>query len=122
LKQQTHLFQLLRPELVLSNSVPLSSDALTGLSKFDPDRLVHNGEVQDASTRLFEKIIPQFAQKLAKTEEETIKASTELCSMIHSAGINLRHLGLIWMALPAEAKRCKSALLTEMVARIHNSV
>jgi hypothetical protein len=117
-KQQTHLFQLLRPELVMSNDVPLSSDALTGLSKYDPDRLVHNAEVQEATQRLFQKAIPACAARLFKEEEESIRASDKLCSMIHEAGINLRHLGRIWVALPVEAKRCKSAILTEMVARI----
>lgn len=116
-KRQTHLFQLLRPELVLANPVPLSSDALTGLSKYDPDRLVHNTEVQEASRRLFEVVIPNFAVQLFKEGEASIKASARLCALVHQAGINLRHLARVWIALPKEAKACKTAVLTEMVAR-----
>ena len=44
-KVRRHLFELLRPELVLSNEVPLSSDAYSLFSQNDPDYSNLNGNV-----------------------------------------------------------------------------
>jgi len=45
-RSRRHLYELLRPELVKSNPLPLSSDSLTGMGKSDPLRVVHNDEVR----------------------------------------------------------------------------
>lgn len=60
-RTRRHLYELLRPEFVKSNPVPLSSDALTGMGKYDPERLKHNDEVKEACVRLFKVVIPEFA-------------------------------------------------------------
>jgi hypothetical protein len=117
-QRNTHLFYLLRPELVQANSVPLSSDALTGLSRHDPERKVHNAEVVEACQRLFTEVIPNFAQKILVGIESTLFAGPRLCGLFHRAGINLRHLGRVWALIPETAKRARSAVLTEMLASI----
>lgn len=116
--RQTHLFQLLRPELVQTNSVPLSSDALTGLGKSDPDRKTHNDEVIAASKRVFEQIIPTFVQRLERERASDLRASKQLCDQLHSAGINIRHLGLLYSLIRPKYPTVRKALLTEMAARI----
>lgn len=55
------LCKLLRPEHVLSNPVPLCSDAFSGFQMDDPDRAVHNREVTEATHRLMNEAIPALA-------------------------------------------------------------
>jgi hypothetical protein len=120
--RQTHLFQLLRPELVQSHTCPLSSDALTGLGKIDPDRRTHNDEVIGASKRLFETIIPTFVQTLERERALDLRASKQLCDQLHSAGINIRHLGLLFSAIKPRYPVIRKALLTEMAARMKDDI
>lgn len=54
-----HLYNLLRPELVDANPVPLSSDAFTGFGRVDS--AIHNAEVRRATQELKFRIIPQCA-------------------------------------------------------------
>lgn len=116
--RQTHLFQLLRPELVQSNAVPLSSDALNGLGRPDPEHKQHNSEVIEASRRIFEHIIPAFILNLERDRPADLRASKQLCDQIHGAGINLRHLGLLFSLVKPRFPTIRKALLTEMAARI----
>jgi len=107
---------MLRPELVLSNPVPLCSDAFSGFQASDPDRLVHNAEVKAATETLTLKFIPELAaflvaQKKAsfrdlslsvefhRYDRETFlrererKIKTDLGR--HRKGVNMRHMGLV---------------------------
>eukprot|EP00698_Gefionella_okellyi_P003690 TRINITY_DN1344_c0_g1_i3.p1 TRINITY_DN1344_c0_g1~~TRINITY_DN1344_c0_g1_i3.p1 ORF type:complete len:2301 (-),score=577.72 TRINITY_DN1344_c0_g1_i3:230-6262(-) len=56
------LYRLLRPELVKSNAVPLSSDAFTGWGFHNAD--VWNKDVAAATDRLLTVVIPTFATRL----------------------------------------------------------
>lgn len=134
-----HLFELLRPELVKSNVVPLSSDALSTMAKWDPQRLLHNEELKKASRRLFKDVIPQCAAKLnagmdsvayavpkeirLMEDAPTPAPSTnkraniiEVLQAIHRAGINLRLLGFVRAKVSNAA--LKRLLLQEMIARV----
>lgn len=59
----THLYRLLRPELVKLNPVPLSPDAFTRVGH-DAAQNVHNREVLEATRRLETEIVPAFATLL----------------------------------------------------------
>lgn len=118
-------FKLLRPELVRSNKVPLSSDSLTRWGMGDPNKNIHNREVLDATLRLRQEIIPDFSVELTSefgvsltaSPEKAIKLYSEsLSHRLHSAGINLRHLGLVRRAV--KNPYLKSLLLVEMIARV----
>jgi hypothetical protein len=55
------LYRLLRPEFIKTNAVPLSSDAFSPADRNDPERLIHRQEVNEATARLFNVVIPNFA-------------------------------------------------------------
>eukprot|EP01104_Vermistella_antarctica_P014754 TRINITY_DN469_c0_g2_i1.p1 TRINITY_DN469_c0_g2~~TRINITY_DN469_c0_g2_i1.p1 ORF type:complete len:931 (-),score=200.38 TRINITY_DN469_c0_g2_i1:64-2856(-) len=63
----SHLFRLLRAELVCTNPLPLCPDAFSGFifshNKFDE----HNNEVADATNRMYEIVIPRVAKFLNRT-------------------------------------------------------
>ena len=87
LRQCSYLYELLRPELVKMNPVPLCSDAFSPFEKTDPKQQENNHEDQEAVMRLFNTIIPQFVTQLSTLEYyhfDTIKRA------MHSVGINLR--------------------------------
>jgi len=110
----TQLYELLRPELVKSNPVPLSSDALTAMGSNDPKKSDYNRDVKEACIKLLKQIIPNMSSTLDSCEN--LIAGKDIIAKIHRAGINVRHLGLL-------RKGCKNndsklVLLTEMVARI----
>eukprot|EP01126_Amoeba_proteus_P011855 TRINITY_DN14848_c0_g1_i2.p1 TRINITY_DN14848_c0_g1~~TRINITY_DN14848_c0_g1_i2.p1 ORF type:complete len:324 (-),score=42.48 TRINITY_DN14848_c0_g1_i2:2-973(-) len=62
-QKNKHLYQLLRPELVKSNQLPLSSDAGSKLGK-DKHQREHDEEVKEATRRLEQIVIPSFASYL----------------------------------------------------------
>lgn len=72
------LCKMLRPELVLSNPVPLSSDAFSGFQATDPSFRKHNSEVKEATIRLLTHAIPDLAafllsqSKAIKNKDMTI--------------------------------------------------
>eukprot|EP01125_Pyxidicula_operculata_P011795 TRINITY_DN385_c1_g1_i1.p1 TRINITY_DN385_c1_g1~~TRINITY_DN385_c1_g1_i1.p1 ORF type:complete len:1249 (+),score=314.60 TRINITY_DN385_c1_g1_i1:1159-4905(+) len=130
-----HLFELLRPEFVRSNNVPLSSDALTGMGKWDPEQATHNAEIKDACKRLFTELIPTFAKTtLVQSSEEILVTPSqpqmiekfekylnnitpdEIVLRVHRAGINIRHLGFVRMNVKNEY--ISKLILEEMVARV----
>lgn len=103
------LFKLLRPELVKSNAVPLSSDAFTGTktaqryyrrrllteiySGFgmgDPAHKTHNREVAEATDRLLTEVIPALAQKILNAGEDATLSVLDgsFISEIHKEGKN----------------------------------
>ena len=115
----SHLYNLLRPELVKSNQVPLSSDAFARFGKQDPNHKIHNKEVRDATSRLFDDVIPHFAKTLDNLNPKVLTnwLSTE---KLHRAGINLRHLGLV--RCKTVNPTAKTVLLTEIVARVLKNI
>eukprot|EP01087_Luapelamoeba_hula_P004788 TRINITY_DN14754_c0_g1_i1.p1 TRINITY_DN14754_c0_g1~~TRINITY_DN14754_c0_g1_i1.p1 ORF type:complete len:155 (+),score=21.54 TRINITY_DN14754_c0_g1_i1:3-467(+) len=58
-------YNMLRPELVKNNPVPLSSDALTGWGARDREHgPANSGEVRECSKRLHTQVIPALAAAL----------------------------------------------------------
>jgi hypothetical protein len=83
---------------VQSNPVPLSSDAFTAWNKLDPKVKQQEADVEAATDRLMDEVIPSFAAKLG--DPETIKRISEnwislMILELHNDGINLRFLGRI---------------------------
>lgn len=65
------MYRLLRPELVKSNDVPLSSNALSKWVMDDSEAA--DSAVQNATRRLQEQVVPEFAKML---DEEASKATS----------------------------------------------
>jgi Translation initiation factor eIF3 subunit 135 len=112
----SHLYRLLRPELVRANATPLSSDAFspfgTERGRSTIDRR-HNDEVRQATALLLGEHVPRLAAHLSSQQRRLngISVSRET----HRFGVNCRHLGLVYNHCRGEATR--RAVLTEMCAR-----
>ncbi|KAF2073114.1 hypothetical protein CYY_005583 [Polysphondylium violaceum] len=114
----SHLYELIRPELVKSNDRPLSSDSLTGWGKFDVNAVEHNYEVKEASFRLFLKVIPDLANRLTILDSSE-KREIHLTQELHRVGINCRHFGLLRRKV--QCKSMRKAILDEIMARTMKS-
>jgi hypothetical protein len=110
------LFKLLRPELVQSNTVPLSSDAFTGFGMSDPLHKTHNREVQEATERLFTSVIPDFITRSKQSSLNLSALDGNLVKEIHKEGINVRNLGLV-RRLYTEDEATQIQILVEMVTQ-----
>lgn len=138
-KAKQHLYELLRPELVKSNPVPLSSDALTRMGRWDEKQPQHNKAVLDACERLLQQVIPSFClqmeadirpQKIAQAcflppaslspstvqPESTSDRFNQFIQKLHQRGINIRLIGFVYQLLKSPSLR--KTVLVEMVARI----
>lgn len=89
-----HLFELLRPELVLASPVPLSPDAFTKFVKNDPKADSLNANVGAAFRNLLTDVIPALAHKLATMAPKALDQIV-LTEELHKCGVNLRHMGLL---------------------------
>lgn len=120
------LFELMRPELVAENSVPLSSDALSGFGRHDME--IHNAEVVGASGRLLNVQIPTAANEFdslaaAAGSSEAIMTqddgaadpATFVKGILHRNGVNTRFLGRVRTLCEHPASR--ELLLVEILAR-----
>lgn len=106
------LYKLLRPELVLSNPVPLSSDAFTGWGRADENWKIHNEEVTNATKRLYFQVIPTFVSELTKDNIDSFVAD------MHIRGINLRQMGFIRsLLLRLNRKELAEKVFLELIAR-----
>lgn len=74
-QQGVHLTRLLRPELVRSNKVPLSSDSFTSFGANDSSQDVHNKEVEQAQQRLLCEIIPNFVLAMNQRVKRIMQAN-----------------------------------------------
>jgi len=114
-----HLYKLLRPELVRSNPLPLSSDAFAAFGK--PDEQIHNEEVRAATNRILEDIIPN---KLANSRE---LLDRDIKEVMHAHGVNMRFLGVVYV-LSKNRNHIKYSpqlhhkLLVEIAARAFKAV
>ena len=78
----------MRPELVRSNPVPLCSDSFSGFGLenkvyinwvfFFTVEVIHNEEVREATSRLENEIIPDFAVKLDRVYDPSLNASASI--------------------------------------------
>ena len=117
--QGSHLFRLLRPELVRSNEVPLCSDAFSGFVLDPTDAKEHNTEIQEAFSRLFREIIPNVAQKLNQLSKNALRrflgANHLLIEVIHANGINVRFIGVLRKYL--KNKILRAQVMVEIISR-----
>lgn len=117
--QGSHLFRLLRPELVKSNPVPLCPDAFSGFVIDPDDARKHNKEIQEASSRLFREIIPSVASQLNQLSKNALRRflgpNHLLVEIIHANGINVRFMGLLRKYLNNDILRAK--VMVELLSR-----
>jgi len=131
-----HLYKLLRPELVKSNPVPLSSDAFSSFGR--PNQKEHNeyvlqcclllwltnsqtSEVREATRRVLAEIIPN---KLARNKGFLTQSVKD---ELHSFGVNVRYLGSVYAhskdrGHPNYERDVHLILLIELVARAFKGV
>eukprot|EP01087_Luapelamoeba_hula_P014241 TRINITY_DN4145_c0_g1_i4.p1 TRINITY_DN4145_c0_g1~~TRINITY_DN4145_c0_g1_i4.p1 ORF type:complete len:1436 (-),score=334.66 TRINITY_DN4145_c0_g1_i4:290-4597(-) len=105
-------FRMLRPELVKTNKVPLSSDAFTGWGNYDENRKQSQQEVQEATNRIKTECIPALVGELQSIDIATVSDNyfesmrggnaktmhkllemTNLTARMHARGVNVRYLG-----------------------------
>eukprot|EP01132_Coremiostelium_polycephalum_P010968 gene10968-13435_t len=120
----SHLYNLLRPELVRSNKVPLSSDAFT---KFEgiAEKEKNNEDVERSQKRLFCQIIPNFVlstnQKIKRIKTQNIMELSQMIMLIdsmHREGINVRYLNRLKKTdIHSLDHRFSTILNTEIISR-----
>eukprot|EP01065_Artemidia_motanka_P045603 TRINITY_DN6733_c0_g1_i1.p1 TRINITY_DN6733_c0_g1~~TRINITY_DN6733_c0_g1_i1.p1 ORF type:complete len:1742 (+),score=470.97 TRINITY_DN6733_c0_g1_i1:80-5305(+) len=142
----SHLFRLLRPELVRRNRTPLSSDAC---SAFGHDhRKEHDNEVREAALTLHKEVIPRCAARVAhqlllrsgrlegggaRSVHPALSPPLPVTAVLHSHGINMRHVGRVVtsflrysvrnpLASGENRRIATSALIAEMCARAFKGI
>mmetsp|Transcript_22531 Transcript_22531/g.32926 ORF Transcript_22531/g.32926 Transcript_22531/m.32926 type:complete len:1011 (+) Transcript_22531:60-3092(+) len=97
---------------------PLSPDALTAFSNYDPEGVDRNREVIRATERLVREVIPALANVLAKMRQREVIA-LDIPVFFHARGVNIRHMGLVRSNIPASNSTAsiRTALLLQMVVR-----
>jgi hypothetical protein len=94
-------FKLLRPEFVSGYHVPLSSDSFSGFSGRDSTN--NNLQTRIATENLY-KVIEIFSREFSEMVDKEIEENWhnianfhhKLPRIIHQAGINMRHLGILY--------------------------
>eukprot|EP01113_Clastostelium_recurvatum_P045048 TRINITY_DN7684_c0_g1_i8.p1 TRINITY_DN7684_c0_g1~~TRINITY_DN7684_c0_g1_i8.p1 ORF type:complete len:1138 (-),score=347.00 TRINITY_DN7684_c0_g1_i8:32-3445(-) len=123
-KPGMHLHNLLRPELVRSNGVPLSSDAFTSFG--GADNTLHNKEVEQAQQRLLCEILPNFVLAINQRVKRMSQRMTfvqladeiSLTHNMHMEGINVRYLPALKRTdIHGLDPRLCTLINTEIVAR-----
>lgn len=83
-------WQLLRPELLLS-TIPLNSDTFSPFAT--PETAEEDQyEVEFVSRKIYEERIPTIAKSIITNTEQIFPLISDVKSIMHSTGINLRHL------------------------------
>ena len=123
-------YQLLRPELVRQQKIPLCSDAFTGFCRYDGKMTQYCAQVSQVTNHLYFKIIPEFAEYLGEIGYELEFVSMDILEFrkrvnlvvdLHRNGINVRHLGRLRFVSTSPLVR--KVLLSECVFRVlKNSV
>ena len=114
----SYLYNLLRPELVKRNPIPLSSDAFSRFGGHDKD--AHNTEVLKATQRLHKNIIPTFAAWLDSQDERKLKG-LRLTQLMHREGINMRHVSVLAF-LVLKKRSLISLFLFDQLGLLRNNV
>lgn len=87
-KKGAFLYKMLRPELVKTNRISLSSD---GISKFGHHERENDEEIKEATRNLIDFRIPNFAYSFSrKFKHSNIQPMSLLVHELHRAGINCR--------------------------------
>ncbi|KAH3765084.1 Histidine kinase A [Pelomyxa schiedti] len=97
-KTRSHLFELLRPELVRQFSTPLCSDAWSRFMHDQENEAKLNHDVLCASEYLHKEAIPNCARQLVEKIFEESAWDFPLKTVVHSWGVNFRHLGKVAIA------------------------
>ncbi|CAM9112229.1 unnamed protein product, partial [Choristocarpus tenellus] len=93
---QSIFWRGLRPELVQSNPVALSPDANLLVTHGTSDWCKQAKDVFDATHRLVNEVIPQFAEELMCGEVDmAVRHSFNVTRRMHRRGIGVRHMGLL---------------------------
>jgi Clustered mitochondria/Translation initiation factor eIF3 subunit 135 len=119
-------YNLLRPELVRSNAVALSSDALSKFGWHDKMRL--NGDVLQATKRLYTELVPCFVAELnggwmdhlRSLLNDDVSPHELLVHGLHRSGVNIRHLGVVFRLTTHPT--WKQIIMEEMIARTAKSL
>lgn len=83
----THLCHLLRPELLKTNLVPLSSDAWTNFSGKSQQAIEDAKDVSEATLRMQTTVIPATIQEFFRGNKP-LYSSRDLVNELHKAGIS----------------------------------
>jgi tetratricopeptide (TPR) repeat protein len=126
MRKNTHLFEMLRPELVHDWRAPLCSDAFSGFILQDPRMNEHNRQVVEATEHLLKVCVPRCAKDLrwavAEAAGQSMVTDVKIVEFLHRRGVNLRHMGLVLARVPTgnsvDAENCARLLLIEAVSRI----
>ncbi len=114
----SHLYCMLRPELVKNSKVPLSSDAFSFFGTHESK--VHNAEVRTAFNHLMDEVIPTFAKELAN-KAVVVNSESDLAREMHARGINMRYLSRVRQFLPS-SDRGRAMIMTSMVSRVCKAI
>eukprot|EP01130_Rhizamoeba_saxonica_P008963 TRINITY_DN3633_c0_g2_i1.p1 TRINITY_DN3633_c0_g2~~TRINITY_DN3633_c0_g2_i1.p1 ORF type:complete len:1291 (+),score=227.82 TRINITY_DN3633_c0_g2_i1:61-3933(+) len=124
---RTVFYQLLRPEFVLKNIKPLSSDGFSRWGQMDENWMEHNREITKATQLLFDNVIPNVTIEIDALESRysagsliTLFEKIEPILMLHSHGINVRHIGRVRRL--SESSRIRDMLLVESVSRVVKNI
>jgi hypothetical protein len=101
-----------------AESAPLSPDALSSFSNFDPEAMDRNREVIRATERLIREVIPALSLRLSRKTPAEVER-LDLAHLFHFHGVNIRHMGLVRHHIKAtlETSLVRTALLLQIVCR-----
>jgi hypothetical protein len=104
-------FELFRPEFLLWNNEPLSSDAYSRFGRGDAHALE---AVNRATLRLLKERIPELARSLTPNA----CAAAVVSQTFHSYGVNMRYLGAVRGLVSEAEAEVRQLLLDEMLIRV----
>jgi hypothetical protein len=92
----SHLFRLLRPELLKAYGKPLCNDSFSGFVNSDPDAPKYANDIMEATKYLLEQAIPECTKAMDNLVKNRIHRSIidiNVVDILHSHGVNLRWMG-----------------------------
>ena len=96
-------WRFLRPQFVKRNPSPLSPDALTLYTQDMTDSDQHDRNVEAATRRLVNELIPEYAEEISRRTKAHV-GKMDITFEMHRLGMNLRHMGLLrghfWFQIP----------------------
>jgi Clustered mitochondria len=119
-RRNPYLYQLARPEFVQKAVVPLSSDAFSKFSRGQPDQLLCEKDVSDASLMLLTEVVPQAAKSVDTALSTVVSKDVDVVSCVHQSGLNVRYLGAVFLHCSSAA--AKSVVATEIYARVGRAI
>ena len=98
----SNLFRLLRPEFVKKYKSPLSADGFSNIGYHD--NIIHNQEIREAYNYLLTDVIKESASQIDQfisslSSINLYDITTEIVSLLHKNGVNVRYMGLVRNAL-----------------------